>query len=1553
MEAILRMRNQSDKFKKFDATLNVVGFDQDISLFSNFTETSRKEYLHIFNFHHRKGHKSTAVTRYKESNNNLHELSTDVLIDGYRPLHVNALAKLNWQDFRASVQSNFESKKYGIDVSSETDKRPYGKWTGLLRIPSRTVKTSIEGGKKGKRYVCSTEIAWDVDKDEEAKITVETDFTPNLQKGKAYKIAGKIYVTSPFKNAEKLTGEVLYANKNKHFTYMTKLDWGGSNKQVSVNVDLVKPFDVNNIGVLLAATTPFEGFSDVEVSLQHQYDKALHSQLKGKWGSKYFDINLEESHSIAMGRVDVEAKAEWKSSIPRYRTLGASLKHSHDGLSIVSQAEVYDNGDKYSVALKASYLKIVWDFKMQGTIEIAYPGQSILTTINHSHSPLRSLKSTFYSRWDPDQSISIDISASHENLVNRKIGGVILIQTPWDEAKDIEINISHEHGTDFVRSITFYKQDKRTTGKIDLSYKKTRGEVEFDFVLMNPYTQDLKSTLNTRYGKPYKTGHFNLEWSQSQRISVDGTFNVDPKTYSYSGDFRIVTPFKVANSIVVKTKTQLEGKERVSDFFFEYGNRKYFKVEARSRFDEVKKIRGKIETSLFKNVSHIEAGFQVSGAYDSALTASADFEIQPTVGKISAHLSWTLKPEFYTKLRIDTPFKKFHFLEVTSSGQKERTGATRRHLEIKYHPLNVLRLDTTYDIRNWQDLHTSVEISTPYDVLPKLEADISFKKTNTSMEGKASVKTPFPKVKDISFTFTHLQAEGVVQTHVETTFSDGKHIEADVHLLTNDGFDGTFSFQSPYDPVSNVHISIKHKGTRGNFNSHSELNYSNKRFEADASFIYGANMVCSFAVKTPYKGFENLKAEFTKQGPLRNFEIKGAIIYDKMNKKIEGSLKQNHSESQIFIDTTFKSPYTMDFALTIDHNGYNSPVNNKLKVALGNDYLFESENHISYDSLAMSVNTDVSYRWKERQSNITLSFRKDVKNIDIEVTAVCDGKEFKITSAFKKGAKTQGSFQIKLPLNKLPNVGFSFDHSGNDNRFVTNGRLNWRNNEFIEGKLDFFRVGMQRVEGTLDVNTHFDGYESSTFHYEHNKKKTKLKASANLAVGSKGPYAIDLTSTKTSSEDIGYNIAVNTPHSGYKHIKLEGKVRTTGNRIFVSGQTEVGKHGTVSFESTIDINSDPKTVSIKVQTPFENYTSIDVFGTLHGRPDNFRTTISFNSPKTGRLSAEMSSQYTSAYSLDAQLELQTEYKRFTNLKVVLKRSKRGPEWHDYAEVGWDKTKSITLDTVYILSKEDISFDISLTTPFKECRSFSCKVNHMYSNNKLKDLALITHNGKTYFDADIVYESSSGHQASVNIRQPQPMEATVTYQNTRTELLTELFLNWDKRDPEGNIRFVTEYNNRLPPVGIDGDFQVKVIHPARILGVEGTYRNTPKHIHKKALITWDQTQGGSLAYDVEWLDQSTWNRDGYQSSALLVLPMRSIKASSSYSNTSTSQSIDVAFLWDADHDQRKQVGLKIDCDSHGKSRKTDLLLHLPAINKVSKTFAMVLKLYISYHQIYFS
>ncbi|XP_041360319.1 uncharacterized protein LOC121376501 [Gigantopelta aegis] len=1530
VEVLLRLRDQSKRLKKLDATFNVIAFGQQITLFSNFTETSRREYLHIFNFQHEKGHKSTAVTRYKESADNLHELSTDVLIDGYSPLHVDALAKLNWQDFRASVQGNLDNQRYGVDVSSKTNKRPYGKWTGLLRIPSRTMKTSIEGGKKGNKYIGNAEVAWDVDKDEEAKITVESDFTPNVQKGEAYKIAGKIHLTTPFKNARKLSGEMLYANKNKHFTYTTKLDWGGKNKEMSVNVDLVKPFDINNVGVLLAATTPFEGFSDVEVSLQHKNDKTLHSQLKGKWGPKYFDIRLEESHMFAMGQVDVEGQIEWKSSISRYQTLSASFKHNHDRHSISTQAEAYDNGNKYSSSLKASYLKIVWDFKMDGTIAVTYPGKSIVTTIHHSHSPLMALKSTFYSKWDHDQSISIDISASHENIVNRKINGVILIQTPWDEAKDIEININHEQGTDFVRSITFYKHDKRTKGKIDVSYKKTRGEVEFDFILMNPYTQDLKSKLNTRYGKPFKTGHFELEWSHSDKISVDGSFSIDPKTYSYSGNFRIVTPFEVAHSIVIKTKTQLEGKERVSDFFVEYGNRKYFKAETRSQFDDVKKIRGKIDTSLFENVTHIEVGFEMSGAYVSGLTASADFEIQPAIGKISTSLSWTMQPEFYTKLRIDTPFKEFHFLEVTSSGQQERSGSTRRHLEIKYHPRNVLRMDTTYNIRKWQDLHTSVEIRTPFSVLPKLEADLSFKKTNTAMEGKALVKTPFKKVKDISLAFTHLQTEQVIQTHVETKFSGGKHIEADLHLLTNDGFDGTFSFQSPYDPVTDVHISIKHEGTRGNFSSHAELNYSNKRFEADANFLYGANMVGSFAIKTPYKGFEDLKVEFTKQGPLRDFDIKGAVNYDNMNKKIEVSLKQKHIEdTQMFIAATFKSPYTMDFSLVVDHNGKNSPISNNINMTLGIDYLFESDNRISYDDLAVSVLTDVSYKWKRRHSNIKLSFRKDLQNINMEMTA---DKEFKLTSAFKKGNKIEGDFQMKLPLKVLPNLGFSFDHTGSENRFVTNSRLNWGNDEFIEGKLDFFRVKTQRVEATLDVNSHFLGYESSTVHYEHQLKKTKLKAVANLAVGSRGPYALELTSTKTSPEDIGYIVKVNTPHTGYKHLKLEGKIRQTNNRIFVSGETEVGKHGTVSFESTIDINSDPKTLSIKVRTPFENFASIDIFGTLRGRLDDFKTTFSFHSPRTGSLSGEMSSQYISPYSVNVQLALKTEYERFSNLKVVMRRSRSGPEYHEYAEIVWNKSKPVTVDIVYVLSDDEVSCEISITTPFDECRSFSCKVDHMYRNNKLKDLALITHNGRTYFDADITYEFSSGHQTAINIRQPQPLEATMSYRNTRTEFINELFLNWDKRDPEGNIRFVIEYNNRLPPVGIDGDFQVKVIHPARVLGVEGTYRNTPKHLHKKALITWDQAQGGSLAYDMEWLDQSTWNRDGQQSSVMLVLPMRSIKASGSFSNTSTTRSMDVSFLWDADRDQRKQVGLKVDYDNRGKSRKTDLLLHLPAINK---------------------
>ena len=64
-----------------------------------------------------------------------------------------------------------------------------------------------------------------------------------------------------------------------------------------------------------------------------------------------------------------------------------------------------------------------------------------------------------------------------------------------------------------------------------------------------------------------------------------------------------------------------------------------------------------------------------------------------------------------------------------------------------------------------------------------------------------------------------------------------------------------------------------------------------------------------------------------------------------------------------------------------------------------------------------------------------------------------------------------------------------------------------------------------------------------------------------------------------------------------------------------------------------------------------------------------------------------------------------------------------------------------------------------------------------------------------------------------------------------------------------------------------------------------------------------------------------------------VPMRSVQVEGMYSDTGRAQAAEGAVMWDADGDKNMKLGLKGQLDKRGKTRKVQLGLDLPFVDKV--------------------
>lgn len=92
--------------------------------------------------------------------------------------------------------------------------------------------------------------------------------------------------------------------------------------------------------------------------------------------------------------------------------------------------------------------------------------------------------------------------------------------------------------------------------------------------------------------------------------------------------------------------------------------------------------------------------------------------------------------------------------------------------------------------------------------------------------------------------------------------------------------------------------------------------------------------------------------------------------------------------------------------------------------------------------------------------------------------------------------------------------------------------------------------------------------------------------------------------------------------------------------------------------------------------------------------------------------------------------------------------------------------------------------------------------------------------------------------------------------------------------------------------------------------------------------------GTLAYDLRYNDRSSRYTWSYDALMKVAVPMRSVQVEGAYSDTGRVKNTRTAILWDADRDKNMKVGMNGAYDVRGETRKVQMGLELPFIDKVS-------------------
>ncbi|XP_046361600.2 uncharacterized protein LOC124138779 [Haliotis rufescens] len=1849
IKAFLNLKDSSKKAMKMSGIFNLDSPFKDINLKTDLTQKKR-DFTHQITLKLDKA-KSTVVTTYSKQKGTIHSVDSQINLHSMNPTRVMGEIDLDLKDFRVSGKVDHAKKSYGVATAYKYTKDPKGKWSLDLTYPARHIIVEVEGGKKGTIYAGSVDAKWNAGNDTQKKvnaqgsidyksvndidsslslkypsrvlklnvkhqggntltshadlswsskkqISLDTTYS-NQGSYNSRNIQGSIKLQTPFRKFEEMSAEMSTDNRPQKYTSTAKLIWGSQGNAINGAIVLKKPYSPKGIDLRITASSPFKGYRRMNAELEHSIsDQRLNTNIKGAFEGRNAEFTISAQNKGDLYDRDVAGSFVLRSNIPKMKSIALQMEHKDDNRKFVTEVTADVNGDRYQYNLGMTHALTGWQYQNAGELTLMAPKIRMTNTWTHRNTG-RELKTTLTSEWGRERKVHFDLSGNHDSSARYTTTGGIILQTPWEPVKDIDISLNNAFGRGYIRSISHFKKDKSTLASSEINYRRSTELAEFDFIITTPVTQDLKGKLNSRYNSYPMSSHLEFEWAPRKMISADGAIDL-ASIENLDGELRITTPYRNFRNILLKSSHKYENSEWLSDARLDYAPRKSIELESHINTGLVKKARVTLKTP-FDDLSVLDAGIEFSGGL-MTFDSRADFELQPTTGKYTAVMNWNYaNSDVSGKLRIDTPLETLRYMQMILSSQKQNNGKRHSRIEVEYHPKEKLFLDVTYKLNSLENIHLNVMLG-----------------------------TPFENIEHVSVTFNHALRRRGIESEFDVTYAPYRPITGLLKLSWNNDIDGSVMIATPFRSLKTLSASIRHEGEPTDFKSHAELQFnSDKTCEMDIKFKHGDRTKGSFSLKTPFTNFGETKASVYRRGGIRSLQSGLTLTYADAQ-EIEATFTNRLTSSSLDSVLLIKAPFTDDIHMSVDHNGQLTSFTNKLEGSVGSTYSLSSQTGFTLRKPTIDFNTNLRLKCDQGSRNIGITFHKEgqVNNMNSYLTGEYNGKRIEIRGALKMITDIDGSLTIQTPFEPFRDIGMTVKHSGNMNRFNSEGVIRYMDGQTAEGTVAFSHNGIRRIDTKAEIRTPFTGSKSATYHHTMNdenisanaevqygtgKKITaevsamkspkidvsaevrtpfqsfevskliishegplgnckshaefemagktmtadssvmhgesskldlviltnmegyeslKIKAnregtlrnlrtgaqislrdavsevslnnrftgrrlvtafvlrdpyiqeitfnidhngilsnfksqvSANMGrdatltgnvvfnmedlainmesnvaytmAGSGNNYAIklgkhgrleDLTAFLTANcgdkninikaalrsddnihgevsvvtpfEDftdlalkfdhsgvlnsfssegtirymdgkelsgkinhmnnrlrrIQSSIEVKTPFSSYEFTKVEYRHRGDSNslkcnadvqygsqrkmsaemsmgksmdRYVLVSKLSTGRRNTFSLDSTVDLSTSPMTATATLKTPLENFDNNEISISHNGEWKNFRSTLDMKSPLISTVSGEAALHYTSPFEMDALVSLTD------NLKLSVENTLRRSRQRSHIVAAWAPRKQITLDGSYVYSsnfaEKQLSADASLSTPFKPLRQAALKIQHSRGDERSTQTIEADYNGETVLDVDMEYHKANKHESIITFRKPRAMQYTVSGEFADNSIDTDLFVNWDRDEPESNVRFQTSLNDQSGRNTIDKAMTIKLIHPARTLGVTGTIAKSGSQTKSVGQLIWNEDAGQMFSYDLDLTDKSRRYSTMYDGSLRLGTPVRGFQMDGSFSNAQGRKIVDGTFFWDAVRDQTKQVGIKAVLSPSDVQKRAELSLRLPSIGK---------------------
>ncbi|XP_070194611.1 uncharacterized protein [Littorina saxatilis] len=590
------------------------------------------------------------------------------------------------------------------------------------------------------------------------------------------------------------------------------------------------------------------------------------------------------------------------------------------------------------------------------------------------------------------------------------------------------------------------------------------------------------------------------------------------------------------------------------------------------------------------------------------------------------------------------------------------------------------------------------------------------------------------------------------------------------------------------------------------------------------------------------------------------------------------------------------------------------------------------EGDASMTGFTAELNAKADINTQTRRDTATIALKKTgpLNDITVDMRGALNAKKASAIAEFKNSpGDLSGKVKISTPFEGFTKVGGSFSHSGDLNRFNSQGSVTYLDDQEISTKANFYRYEWSRIEAAAELSTPFSGLESTKAEYRHAGSPDSFTCSSSLEYGDSKKISSDVRAVLDPKYDI--TLTVKTPFRGYRKMVAAAALESLGNAHSASSSVELVGSERYAIDGSLDMDSIPMTFTGKLTTPIEALGSVEVSGSHHGQLDDFSSSLIFNSPQTDVIKGDAMLTVNSLYDVNGAASFSSQLSGLEDLRAEVKTSDQGSSKTGHAMVRWAPELQVAVDGTYDLKdywyQKQLMADLTLSTPFQPLRSANMHVQHEQKDSKYSPKVELTLNGDTLLDAEGELTIGDSPAMSLTSRKPLPAQLTGSLNMAGAEKEGEIFFNWNRDESDKNVRVQT----KVKDITDDKDFSVKMILPYRTVSSGVTLKKQDTALTSEGYLSWDDRADRKVFYTVQLNDNSQYYRKVYDGSVKVGVPARTLEGSGSYSHSQQTSALDGTFSWDAERDVTKQVGFQAKL-TNGDKTKADLKFLMPAIGK---------------------